>query len=231
MEYRNYTDGTLRSRSRSPRSVIVLAVYIIAILIGIFTANYFLTRHTVTFESPKEVESIAIYNDNGSDDANASNKAIQNIKPVSSSQNITLKDGNYYVSAGGEKLADNKQKFTVDGNDIDIPLTPSYTETHLEELYVSQKSEIEAVMQKQYPTIGTTYVLQKPGLYGRGDWFGTIVAQNVDPTLDRPEYYRLLAHKENDTWVLQGYPRLVYLQSDFPKIPKNILDMINTLYQ
>lgn len=201
------------------RIVITLSILLVAIA-SVVGANYLLSFHTVSFSLNTRVTGITVY---GSDD--------KEIKKLSSSGEITVHEGNYYVIPDGENVASNKITFSVEKSDKDIVIDPPYSKEYLSAELTKELPAINTALSAKYPTLIPNYTLKSGTLYGHGDWFGGLLAPKVNDIRDQRAPYRVVLNKKDGTWEVVRRPEYVLSASRYKEVPVDILRAINAIVE
>lgn len=197
-------------------SLAVIALLIITVLgLGI---NYLLSLHKATFFLDDEVSAVSIYS---SDD--------KEIKHLTGNGSVLLKNSKYYLVPEGDSVAKDKVFFTIEGENKEITVQPAYSTDYLEAKLRDEIASINNTLKETYPSFVDGYTLKRPTLYGRGEWFGGLLAPKVSDSRDQRDYYRVVMSKRNDDWQVIRRPEYILSASRYNEVPHSILSDINRL--
>lgn len=200
-----------------------IIISICILLVGIASvvgANYFLSFHSVSVSLGDATKSATIYTSSGKE-----------IKQLSSSGKITLREGNYYIIPTGDHITTDKITFTVEKNDKNITINPPYSKEYLATELTKELPAIQAALTAKYPTLITNYILKSGALYERGDWFGGLLAPKVNDIRDRRSPYRVVLHKKDTSWEVVRRPEYTLSASRYKEVPTNVLRAVNAIVE
>jgi len=199
---------------------IIIAVVIVLIAIaGVVGIIYFASFHKISVAFSTDVSGATVFKEKG-----------EEIKKLTAAGEISLQDGNYYIIPGGEKVSKDKIPFSVEGDSLDITLDPDYSSEFLKKALAGEQAAITAAAKKAFPLIAQSYSIDQGTLYRHGEWFGAILTQNTD-TRNEMDFYRIILHKEADTWKVVQKPELALTSTEFKDIPAGVLNAVNQLTQ
>lgn len=196
-------------------TVAIASVAAIILLIGVVESNYF---HDIILKTDGTDLTVEIYNSN-------KNK-IGSF--TSNEYTISLKKGDYYYAVKTENFDDSKIKFQVQDSAKIVNVKATRLSSYLEQLYDDEKDEIMAVINTSYKSIISKYDVLKGQLFDNDEWFGAIIKRKIN-SRDTTDLYRVILHKEGDTWAMVHYPEIVITKSDFPSVPSSVIDGVNNL--
>jgi len=200
---------------------IILSVVVIVIgLAGIAAFAYFSSQHKVSVSFSKEVTGATIFTEKGDE-----------VKKLSSAGDVSLQNGDYYVVPDGQKVSKEKIEFSIKDKDQTLSLDPDYSIEYLATTYVNEQPAITNAATTAFPLITQGYDMTGGTLYHYGEWFGAIVVPKVSDPRDQPDYYRILLHKQNNTWKVVNSPVFVLTKSEFKDVPASVLQAVNQLTQ
>lgn len=202
------------------KKIITITLIFVVLSAGVFYWTYMQSFHDIKFtvDQPDVVVEIFKKSEN--------NKKISTLNATESV--VKLKNGDYYFVAKSKKTTDLKENFVVDDTTETIEIKPTYSNDYLARLLATEKNKILGVINGKYPTIINSYDILDGKLLNKGDWFVTIIKQKSE-FRDFTDSYRVILHKENNTWVLVHYPEIVITKNNFPDVPVNVIDAANNL--
>lgn len=108
-----------------------------------------------------------------------------------------------------------------------VHYAPSLSKSELNTQLTTELPTITQALLTAYPAISSLYTINRGALYDQGQWYGTtLIYQGADT--DNRDTLRLLMQKKGGTWHLRSLPpRLILSASDFPDVPKTILQSVN----
>ena len=199
--------------------IIFISVTTIAIIIGAFALNYFMSLHKVTFVVKQDDLTVSIYNKSGDSKINSfkSNKF-----------NLSLSNGDYYYIVGGKNIDTTKYSFSVKDSNTIITADPDYSSSYLISLLKTDQDSILSIIKNAYPSIINDYTITNMTLFKKGEWCGAIIRKNVN-SRDITDSYRIILKKENDKWTMIHYPEIVVTKANFADVPTEVLNAVNNL--
>ena len=195
------------------KGVIFLLVAAIAVVASIIGITFYLSYKTVHVVFKEDNLAVSVYSDN--DDKMAD---------ISSTSDITLREGNYYYTPTTDGFSSDKVYFTVKNNDTTVEISPAYSSTRLSDLLEKNKEAIHAAL-AIYPLL-SNYVIADESLYYYGEWYSAHLVQRVSGTRE-PDVYRVILKKDDDTWKIAVSPRITISINDFPSIPDYVIRQVN----
>lgn len=142
-------------------------------------------------------------------------------------QSIRLAKGEYQAKNIGDTIADDSRSISINNTTSKIPVAFNFTAEHLNDLYQTEKTAIEATLLTKYPQITTTYDIHQGKLYHQGDIYGALLVAR-DQSGDNADTLRVLMQKRGDEWILRSKPPTPILSAPlYSDIDKNILRAIN----
>jgi len=200
------------------KRLIISVSIIMAAALAMTGVNYLLSLHKVTFTLNQEVTAISVYN-----------SKEKRVGRLASSGEISLQEGEYYAVPEGERLATDKITFTIEKSDKAITVNPPYEREYLDEAVKRELPAIDAAITAKYPSLISGYTLKSGTLYGRGEWFGGLLAPKVPSPRSLKDPYRIVLHKKDGSWEVIRRPEYVLTSSRYNEVPVEILRQINTL--
>lgn len=210
---------------------IIICLAAIAILVGVKYLSLF-QDITITYVSTDSAHAVLYEGTQtgSSDPDNVQATATKIADPVISGKKYHIKKGNYYLKITGtniepvEKgiiLADSAQNISYDSY--------NYSVAHLQELLTPDlQRTIQNVIIAKYPTIPNLYTFQNGALYKHGDWYGANLIWAGDPESLSRDTLKIITHKEGGAWKVATEPNILLSSKDYPSVPKDVLDAINT---
>ncbi len=203
------------------KKLLIISVSIVMMATAVFFGvSYLLSFRTVAFTLDDSVDSVSIYTSNDKE-----------VGQLSSSGDISLQEGKYYVIPKGEMVAADKIAFTVEKGDTTITINPPYTKEYLNELLQDEIAAIQAAVATKYPTLISGFTLKDGTLYGRGEWYGGLLAPKVSDRRDIRSPYRVVLHKKEGSWEVVRRPEYVLSASRYQEVPISILREVNAIAQ
>lgn len=196
-----------------------LILSIIALLLLLFAGfgiHYLLSLRKVTFELDDQTSEITIH---------SSSDTI--IKQLSSSGQIFLQEGEYYIIPKGTNIAQDKIKFSVADKDMAVTIRPAYTDEFLTGLVDDEMDAIKTAITKKYPSALNDYTLSQGSLYARGEWFGGLLKPKVSDIREQKDPYRIVLHKKSSSWEVVRRPEYSLGAARYQEVPIDILRKIN----
>jgi hypothetical protein len=199
---------------------IILSVVIILVgIAGILGFNYYSSFHKVSIAFSPDMNGATIFKESGDE-----------VKRLSSSGDISVQNGNYYIIPEGEKVSKEKINFSIKDSEQSLTLDPDYSTDYLDVALVNEQTAITAALTATFP-VSTEYSTTESKLYYKGEWYGAILTQNVSDPSEEPDTYKVVLHKKDGVWRVINSPVLVLTKSDFKDVPLRILKAINRLDQ
>jgi flagellar basal body-associated protein FliL len=200
---------------------IIIAVIVILVGIAAVAAYaYFASFHKVTVSFSPDVTSATLYKEDGKE-----------IEKVSTAKEVLLQNGTYYAVPEGQKVSDKEITFTVKDSGLELALDPDYSTDFLQQTLVKEQSAITTAATTSLPLIAQSYSIEEGTLYRHGEWFGALLIQKTADIRDERDFYRIILHKESDTWKVVGKPELVMTKVEFKNVPASVLKSVNQLTQ
>lgn len=200
------------------KNMIVPIIGFIIILCAGLGVHYLLSLRKVTLVIQKGTDSITLYT--------SKNKTL---KELSATGSIQLQEGTYYIIPKGKNIDDSKFFFNVENTEKTITVQPAYTTSFLASLLPNEIDEIKDAILKKYPNTFTSYTLSQGSLYGRGEWYGGLLKPVVSDNREQKDPYRVVLHKEKDTWNVVRRPEYTLNASRYKDVPIEILRKINAI--
>lgn len=156
---------------------------------------------------------------------------INNLKPVrevSQTTTIKLRKGHYVIVAGDVPDYNRQyEQITLNNEPATVIINPSYSKARLTAMLVKELPAIQAAITSSVPGIGSSYLLGPGVLYGKGEWYGTVIYPNLSAEERRIQYvdvYRVVVKKSNGTWKVATMPPEIVLSAvTYPGIPRQVL--------
>lgn len=200
---------------------ITITVLVVIGIVGGIIAGQQLNKHAVDITLTGSDYAVEIY-EGEPDDGKL-------ITSISASQQLSLKDGYYCSLVNGEKYDKSKTCFSVYKNDTDVTIDPSYNSEHLAELLAPRQDTINNSIAATYPALQSGYVLDPGQLVNKGEWYITTITQQTASASEQGDIYRLILHKNGDTWAVAAPPRIVLSSVEHKDIPKSVVQRANNL--
>jgi hypothetical protein len=206
------------------KKIIALIVVIAIFIIGLFIFAYIHSFHKVTFSVEKSLTAV-VYK---SDDSKKVTILTIGSSGSSSSQSSSFQKGVYCAVAQGSQFDTTPTCFTVSNKDVTVTVNPDYSSTYLQSLLTSEQDTINSIITTKYAPLMGQYTLNNGQLYEKGQWYGTTLTQNVDPS-DVGDTYRVILEQVGGTWTIIAYPQIVLSKYTYPQVPFSILDSVNQI--
>lgn len=199
--------------------IIIISIITIAIIIGAFLIGYFASLHSVGFIVKQPNLTVSVYTKSDKTKINSF---------TSEKFSLSLPKGGYYYTINGKNIDGGAINFNVDKSDITINIDPDYSSAYLSSLLATEQDSILSVIKNTYPAIISNYTISDAKLFKKGEWYGAIIRQVVDPR-STADQYRVILKKENGKWAMVHYPEIVVTKTNFPNVPIEILTAVNDL--
>jgi len=199
--------------------IIIISVITLLIISGAFILSCLASLHSVSFIVKQPNLTVSVYT--------KSNKAKIN-SFTSDRFSLSLPKGDYHYVIDGKNIDGNAINFNVDKSDITINIDPDYSSAYLSSLLATEKDSILSVIKNTYPAIISNYTISGAKLFKKGEWYGAVIRQIVDPR-STADQYRVILKKENGKWVMIHYPEIVVTKINFPNVPIEVLTAVNDL--
>lgn len=199
------------------KKIIISILILIALICGGLLLKYFLSFKNVTINLSDDTSSLTIFNSN--------NIEIHNIKD---SQTIKIQTGNYIFIPEGEKISSDAITVVITKHET-INIDPDYSNIYLESILETEKTKIQKLFNDKYPNIITNYTIKNYQLFKKGEWFGGILVKNNSSFNNKKDTFRFVAKKTDGVWEIINYPDLILTAKDYPDVPLDILNEINSI--
>jgi hypothetical protein len=152
---------------------------------------------------------------------------------VTGSTTLRMRKGTYVVVGGSASPDFTRQleKVTLDNEPVTVVINPPYSSEKLASLLDTARPAIHAAVKQAVPKVDNSYLLAPGQLYGKGEWYGSVLYPNLSPEQRRLSYvdsYRIVVKKEGDSWkVVTVPPEIVLSTLTYPQIPKGVLISTN----
>lgn len=130
-----------------------------------------------------------------------------------------------YKSTG--KYADGTKEIAIKDKPETITITPYFSEDYLMSLLDGDKAAINDAIFSYKSNIKQLYSLENHRLYHFGDWASVKLGWRGDYKSNSDDL-KVILEKHNDTWVVISQPSLLFYYKNYPDIPIDILESINT---
>ena len=200
--------------------LIIITVSILIIVIGgVIGFRYIQSFHSVTLKIDDYISSVNIYS--------AGQKQLLHTV-AGDNTSISLREGEYTYEAKGERIGTVTESFSI-SDDTTLTVSPPYSSTYLSSVLSSQEESIKDIIRNSYTSIIGEYTIHPGILYDKGEWYATILTKTEDDLYGVSETYRVLFHKEGDSWSMIRYPEIVLLSINYPDVPVDILHNVNNI--
>ena len=199
-------------------SIFIVTVGIFAALAFVKYNNYQQSFYDISFDiKNSDITSLEIHNPNNN------NELIGSIE--ASSSKTRLRWGDYTVVARGNNISDKPLSFSVP-SEKPVIVDPDFSESYLASLLDKERDSIHQVIKNNYPQVDN-FAYREEFLLKKGEWFGGVLVQRNTEQVDVADEYKVIVRKVDGNWVVQTKPSLVLSYSDYPDIPKDIIDTLN----
>lgn len=141
---------------------------------------------------------------------------------------LRVKRGTYVIAVQNDaNYQDTTKGYMVDENTKDIPLNLQLNDTALKDLAVQESASVNNAL-NQSITKPPDYKIDQGVLLLDGTWYVTTVSRVTDGSF-YSDIYRVVAHKEDNTWKVVTNPSLSLSSLDYPDIPRAVLSKANNL--
>lgn len=203
--------------SKKPFVITIIVIVAIAGVLAIISASQ---GRSTTFTIKQPATRVAIFR---------TKDTQQPIKTVTSDQpTIRLKEGTYYFAVQGDKFAPERKEFIVGDANATVIVDPDYSSSYLANLLPAEIGAINTAITAKYPQTARDYEVVDGRLYKKGEWFGAIIKQKVDPR-DITDLYRIILKKTDNTWQVVNRPEIIATTRLFPSVPPEVLQAINNI--
>lgn len=199
------------------KKIIIVFIILLLLAAGVGVFIYLHSFHTLTVNVSSDVSEVSISKDN------------KLIKKMSSSGKISLQDGTYSVTPGGEKIDGSTLSVLINGKDTALSVDPNYSKNYLATLLNSEVTSITQVTEQLYPNVFKNFKLADESLYVKGEWYAATLTKIVDNSNESNDVYRFILKKNGDSWESVVSPRLIISQHDAQNVPTAIVDKVNLL--
>lgn len=200
----------------SRRTIIILAIALVALIAAVSIVVYFLSFRTVTFDIVPENIAITVRDQDNQEKGS-----------LSADGSLRLQNGTYAAVPTGEIFATTPIEFSVNSQNITVTIDPDYSVAHLEELRKAEQAAITKVIRDTYASVIGNFTIPSGTLYKKGEWYGGLLIQNPLGGGQLGDVYRVVLKKENNIWTVVATPSIVLSTEDHPNIPYDILTTIN----
>lgn len=200
------------------KQIIALGVLFLVIVGGISIISYMRSFHKVTLTLSQRVTEATLYKRADKD---------QQITTIKQTGDVSLQAGNYYIVPKGETISDSPIGFEVKDSDVMFNVTPELSESYIAQKLKEEEPLISTVLLKDFP-VASDYIVQSGKLFNDGDWYAGVLRQKNDLRAEA-DWYRFIAHKENNQWKIIYRPTLVVTKNNFNSVPSNVIDGANKL--
>jgi hypothetical protein len=203
------------------KNILLSSIVIVLILIGFVTYQY--------FNSFKEVSFLVKQTDLTIDIFKVNKDNSQKINSFSGDTKLSLQNGNYYYVANGKKVDSSHHTFSLTSTVKTITIDPDYSSAYLAGVLAAENTTIQTVISAAYPTVIKQYDIFSSQLFQKGEWYGGVLKYRTSDPNEMRDPYRIIMHFENNKWVIVHYPEIVVTKTNYPTVPVEILNAVNTL--
>lgn len=142
---------------------------------------------------------------------------------------VKLQDGDYIAIASNDKFSKDPLAFTVTKDTKRVTLQPSFSSATLSIMLSNESATLKKVLVDTYPQLSKGYKIGLGKLYKMGEWYATTLTVIPEDRREDGDIYRVVMQKENATWRIVKTPEFVLTTSEYPMVPKEILQEVNKL--
>jgi hypothetical protein len=140
---------------------------------------------------------------------------------------MKLKKGAYQLITSGTDVRKTTENLQVGDQpitkDMYIPLSDEFLQKQL----AAESSAIHQTIIDRYPQLASLYTINPGKLYGRGEWYGTVLTY-IGTDSDNRDSLRILLQKQGNSWhVVTTPPQPLLSAKKLPDVPSYILSDIN----
>jgi hypothetical protein len=168
----------------------------------------FLSYRTVTFSLQGDGYEVRVLSDDDS------------IGTLSESGSVRVKDGEYSYRVIGDTYDDTPTPFSVEGEAVEISLNPTYSDSHLATLLISESPTIRALLATTYNS--RPFTIGSLRLYDKGTWAGGVLEISENERA-APISYRYVVEKYDGTWRIVVPAQIVVNKDEYPDVPDSVI--------
>lgn len=197
--------------------VFTISALIIFIIIAVFTFQRTVSSN-VEFVLADHVDQVRILS--------TENDEEFVVGTLSSSGNLTLRHGFYEIVASGNRVISSSIFIEVPEDTV-VTVDPDYSRQYLEEILEAERSDIAHTIENELGEKLDGYTVAEGELLSRGNWYTSVIYENIVDTRQEPDAYRILLEKKDSKWQLVAGPKIVLTIYDYPELPLSILTSAN----
>lgn len=146
---------------------------------------------------------------------------------IVSGTKMKLKKGHYQLAASGTNVRQTTEDLQVGGQPIVKNIYIALSDEFLKKQLANEEAAIQQAILEQYPVIANLYTINHGKLYGRGEWYGTVLTYRGSDS-DNRDSLRILLQKDGRIWhVITTPPEPLLSAKKLPNVPSYILSDIN----
>lgn len=211
------------------RRLIIFIIILLFVLAGIGIAWWYITsRHDVTIDFGRDDMKVTV-------ERRESATERHTVATLDHTDTIKLPDGDYIIAPEStdqkRPLSKDVTRFTVDGENQKITVTPELSDSYRNELLDQSRDHIHSVITANYPTIFDQYNVTHEEILGKnGEWYGIELSEKM-PDSSAGDTYFIALNKQDGEWKLASTPELILTVQNAPGVPRDIISRIDSFYQ
>lgn len=203
------------------KNILISIIIVVIAIISFITYQYFSSFKEVSFSVKQTGLTVDVFKINKDTD--------QKINSFSGDVKLSLQNGDYYYIANGKKVDSTHHLFTLTDAVKTITIDPDYSSAYLASVLAAENTTIQTVISVAYPAVIKQYDVFSSQLFQKGEWYGGLLKYRTSDPNDIRDPYRIIMHFENNKWVIVNYPEIVVTKTNYPTVPVEILNAVNTL--
>jgi hypothetical protein len=213
----------------SKKRLVIICSILVAIAltaIGLKTLFWHLSLRDVSFKLSSKVESVVLYKD-----YNSHSSSPTEVASFGGDTTIKIEDGLYAAVPAGKNIDTSAISISVNKDSTEFKINPHYNEDHLSNQLQKELSQIHQVISNEYNSIIGQYSISAGRLLVDGTWYVTNITPKEAIIVERigssTVYYKIILQKQGGIWKIVASPDLVFKYTDYPKIPKTVVNAAN----
>ena len=147
---------------------------------------------------------------------------------ITPNEPLRVKKGDYALSTFGEGLQPRNEAISLE-HEQTVPVSFSYTEDRLKEIYQEEARAIRTALRAEYPSLQRNYTVSGHAVYQKGQFYGAKLTFR-DKNNDNRDTLRVLMEKKDGEWTVRSNPPVPVLSApDFTDVQPATLEAINRL--
>jgi len=198
------------------KALIIVTSLLIVVVIGVGSLFYYLSFKTVTFTIiPDDIEVVVFNRDNNE------------VARLTQDGSLRLQAGNYTANPVNEAYSSTPVPFTVSDQDVSVSVDPSYSLDRLDDMRDKEEPIVVQKLRDTYADVISNFTIEPGKLYGKGDWYATLLPENPLQGGQQGDVYRVVLHKTDNQWQIVAGPAIILTSPQNPDVPAEILSDIN----